>query len=427
VREYGTGTVSQYQTKNGRRYRIQWHVPVDSHRPELGTRRVSKRGFASEQEALDALAVIRADQIRGISTAPSRDSFTAYATRWLDGHSCKPATRSYIRRVIEAMDPYIGRMRLSDIRPSDLASAYRGLEEGRFQKPSAKRRRDGLAPSTVKRYSGWVGTILNAAINDDIITKNPGLHPNAGRPTGPRARREKPFKVWTSAQVSAFCAWALANDEPWAVAWTLLARTGMRSGEMLALRWGDFDFEGKTLNIERSTHYDESRPEGERFYVGPVKGDVPRRIAIGDVVIDTMKAWRRQLLSENGARTMKMLRADDPVFPHLPGRAPTQPALRNAFKRVQRHFRQANPTFHLPEITVHDLRHTHASMLLHRRQSYKVVQERLGHKSPDVTLNTYAHLMPESQQLAVADLDEVLDGPEPAPTKSNVLQIKTEG
>lgn len=424
LREHGSGTATPYETKQGERWRILWHVPKDPHRPELGTRRVSQRGFTSQHEALDALTLIRADQIRGLQTAPDRDSFTAYANRWLEGYDCSSATRTYVRRVIDAVDPYIGTMRLDQIRPSDLAATFRGLEKGLHQKLTSKRPRPGLAKSTVARYSGWVVTILNAAVHDDIIKKNPAQHPNANRPKGPKARRAKPFRVWTANQVSTFCEWALETDQAWAVAWLLLARTGMRSGELLALQWGDFDFEGRTLAIERALHYDEDRPAGERYYIGDVKHGRPRTITISHRVVEVMKAWRKTLLSEHGARVMRVLKATDPVFPTTEGRSATQSALQHSFERVQRAFRQAHPDFNLPNLSVHDLRHTHASLLLHRKQSLKVVQERLGHASGQVTINTYSHLLPGAQQQAADDLDDMLDAPtDEDQTETNLRKI----
>jgi len=65
---------------------------------------------------------------------------------------------------------------------------------------------------------------------------------------------------------------------------------------------------------------------------------------------------------------------------------------------------------HLPKLTVHDLRHTHASLLLAAGVDVKVIQERLGHASAMVTLNTYAHLMPNSQKAALGRFETLLAG-----------------
>lgn len=75
---------------------------------------------------------------------------------------------------------------------------------------------------------------------------------------------------------------------------------------------------------------------------------------------------------------------------------------------MQKHFRAASPHIDLPRLTVHEIRHTHASLLFEAGQSVKVVQERLGHASAQITLNTYAHLLNDAQTRAAAALDELL-------------------
>jgi hypothetical protein len=139
-----------------------------------------------------------------------------------------------------------------------------------------------------------------------------------------------------------------------------------------------------------------------------------------------MKARRKTLLSEHGARVMRVLKATDPVFPTTEGRSATQSALQHSFERVQRAFRQAHPDFNLPNLSVHDLRHTHASLLLHRKQSLKVVQERLGHASGQVTINTYSHLLPGAQQQAADDLDDMLDAQAASP-RSRGPAVRVDG
>lgn len=99
-----------------------------------------------------------------------------------------------------------------------------------------------------------------------------------------------------------------------------------------------------------------------------------------------------------------------PYSPPFPGRAATQSGLLAAFQRVQQHYRTAHPDRDLPALTVHQLRHTHASLLFEAGQSVKVVQERLGHASAQVTLNTYAHLLDDAQTRAAAALDDLLSG-----------------
>ena len=415
-REKGSGSISAYSTKAGKRWRYEIEIPIDPRRPDDGTRTVSRAGFASYADAEDGLTLFRADNLRGVPQVVSRDTFGAYGRRWLEGHPVGNGTRLYIQRVLDAMDPYIGSVRMADIRPTDLAAAYRGLENGTKQIPSRKRRQKGLAPSTVARYANWVNSIFLAAVDEGLVHKNPANSKHAGRPRGESARRVKPFVIWNVEQLTDFCAWALAEDEPFARVWIILSRTGLRSGEILALQWGDVDTNKNEMRVERALHYDETLPLGERYVNGNVKGGRPRTVTYDQTCASLLLDWRKELprLLAGGAGNvspLRGLRADDPVFPGLPGRAATQSGLHSAFKRVQRHYRAAHPYRDLPILTVHELRHTHASLLFEAGQSVKVVQERLGHASAQVTLNTYAHLLHDAQSRAAAALDDLLAGP----------------
>ncbi|WP_082624323.1 tyrosine-type recombinase/integrase [Nocardioides sp. Soil805] len=415
VRGRGTGSITPYDTKAGTRWRFQVNVPVDPARPEIGDRKHSRAGFTSYEAADAELTLLRADLMRQVPQPRGRDTFAAYGQRWLDGHAVGNGTRMYIQRVLDAMDPYIGPVPMADIRATDLAAAYRGLENGAKQTPSPKRRAKGLATSTVARYANWVNTIFLAALDEGIVARNPANSKHSGRPRGETAKRVKPFVIWNVEQLTSFCDWALADDEPWARAWILLSRTGLRSGELLALRWGDVNFKKSELRIERALHYDETRPVGERYVTGSVKGGRPRTVSFDRTCASILDDWRKVLPAllaggRGNVTALFGLRAHDPVFPSLPGRAATQSGLHGAFLRVQRHYREAHPERDLPRLTVHELRHTHASLLFEAGQSVKVAQERLGHASAQVTLNTYAHLLHDAQSRAAAALDDLLGG-----------------
>jgi len=408
-RERGDGSIQSYTLSGGQtRWRCQWREPVDLARPDLGTKQRGKGGFLSKVEARDALRANLARVAAGVvPVVTDRTSLKSYSRRWLDGHACEPTTRVYVRRVIDALVPYIGAVPIAQILPSDLAAAYRGLETGARAAPNKKSTTNGkLGPSTVSRYSGWVVTIFNAALDEGLIDRNPASHRSAGRPKGPRAKRAKPFKIWDPEQASSFCAWALATDQRWAYAWLIFVRTGLRSGELLALLWSDIDFRGATLTVERTLRYNESLPKGERYEITLPKGGRSRRIALDETTVELFATWRRTL----STATVTLRFGGTAVFAPIAGRSPTQSALLSAFYRVQAGFAEAHPDVHLPKLTVHDLRHTHASLLLAAGVDVKVIQERLGHASAMVTLNTYAHLMPNSQKAALGRFETLLAG-----------------
>ncbi|WP_448629546.1 site-specific integrase [Cellulomonas soli] len=181
-------------------------------------------------------------------------------------------------------------------------------------------------------------------------------------------------------------------------------RTGLRSGELLGLRWSDIDLRAATLTVERAVRYNETLPKGERSEVTLPKNGRTRRIALDQATVHLFTTWRHQ--AARGSGTVPLASAH--VFGATTGHAPTQSALLSAFDRVQVAFAAAHAQAHLPRLTVHDLRHTHASLLLASGADVKVIQERLGHASATITLNTYAHLMPNAQHIAIGLLDELL-------------------
>lgn len=113
TREHGTGSVTSCRTKAGLRWRFEIPAPVDPARPEDGNRDISRGGFVSYDEADAELTLLRADLIRKVPQTVGRDTFRAYGQRWLDGHACGNGTRIYIQRVLDALDPYIGSIRLA--------------------------------------------------------------------------------------------------------------------------------------------------------------------------------------------------------------------------------------------------------------------------------------------------------------------------
>lgn len=359
----GEGSLSKYVTSTGRtRWRAQWWEPVDPADPRRGKRQRSRGGFETRSAARDALLA----QLVGL--APTRaaapravgPTFSSYANTWLEGHRCEPTTRLYIRRAVEAVGAYVGDLPLSEVRPTDLAAAYRALEAGKKPRHGTSVATGPLAASTVFRYSGWIVTVFNSAIDEGLLERNPATHKNAGRPRGPRARRAKPFQVWDAEQASGFCSWATATRQPWSDAWEILTRTGLRSGELLALRWSDVDLRTATLTVERALRYNETLAKGERYEYTLPKNGRSRRIALDRATVEVFATRRHELT--RGTDTLRL--PAGLVFAAVPGRAPTQSSLLSAFSRVQEAFAVAHPGIHLPKLTVHDVRHTHASLLL---------------------------------------------------------------
>jgi integrase len=406
-RKPGEGSVTSYLNASGEpRWRCQWRELKDASNPRAGKRTVGRAGFRTQKQARDVLREQLVLASRGKTTAKGRTTFDSYARRWLAVYSCQPSTRLYIQRVLDAVQPHIGGLQVEHVLPTDLAACYRALENGDGRRATAKNKGGKLAPSTVARYSGWLVTIFNAALDEGLISRNPASHRLSGRPRGQQARRTRQFDVWSVEQVSAFCGWAVETGQPWGRAWWLLVLTGLRSGELLALEWTDIDLSAGTLSVRRAVRYNETLPAGSRSEIAAPKHGSARTVRLDTTAVDHLRAVRKQQLAapipvDQGLRAR--------VFPPAQGRSPSQPALLSAFRRAQSVYRDDHVDAHLPEFSIHDLRHTHASLLLAAGVDVKVIQERIGHSSAAITLSTYTHLMPNAHQRAAERLQALLE------------------
>ncbi|MEZ5242933.1 MAG: site-specific integrase [Microthrixaceae bacterium] len=159
----------------------------------------------------------------------------------------------------------------------------------------------------------------------------------------------------------------------------LTAYTGMRRGEVGGLKWSDLDRANQRLSISRTIQSIAGQPV--EF---PVKTRTSRRcIDIDDETMDVLGHWRRRL-GRDGLPTD----ADDWIFLNPAGRFVNPESIAQLFHRIQRG---------LPDLTrirFHDLRHTHASLLIMDGVPVKVVSERLGHANVAFTMHIYQHLLP---------------------------------
>ena len=164
--------------------------------------------------------------------------------------------------------------------------------------------------------------------------------------------------------------------------------TGMRRGEALALRWRDVDLEAGTVSVRRSAGMVRVAGEGAAVHEGDTKSGKPRVVDLDGDAAAVLKAWK----AERGGLALVLARPGALVFGDIEGQH------RNP-EHVSRQFtRDVERCGQVPAIRLHDLRHTHATLLLLAREPVHVVSQRLGHASPMVTLTVYAHVMPGNQQ-----------------------------
>ena len=165
--------------------------------------------------------------------------------------------------------------------------------------------------------------------------------------------------------------------------------TGLRRSEILALRWQDVDLEQASISVVQSL----SQLEAGRLEAGPPKSGQARAVPLPDPAAQLIHG----VLERAGGR--EAVRPGDPVF-CAPGGGPLLPdTVTQAFGRL---VRRAG----FPGLRFHDLRHTHASLLLREGVHPKVVSERLGHAGVEITMDLYSHVMPTIQEGAAVKLSE---------------------
>ena len=237
--------------------------------------------------------------------------------------------------------------------------------------------------------------VLGQAVKDGLLLRNPA---DAATPPTAREAKAPEMTCWSSAQLAAFLAWSGRHGQDHAL-WRTLAYTGMRRGEALSLRWRDVDPDAATVRIRRSAGIVRIAGEGAEMIEDDTKSSKPRVVDLDAATVAVLRAWRKH----RGSMALQLARDDALVFGSIEGEHRNGEHVSRQFKRDEARFRKAAGEDAPPEIRLHDLRHTHATILLTAREPIHVVAKRLGHASPVVTMTVYAHVLPGSQREA-ADL-----------------------
>jgi integrase len=384
-RSPGEGSVWAYQEKNGTE---RWAIG----HPSFGTRRRGPNGekWLTKKDAQAALRAKLVDAARGELVDPSRQPAGDYLDEWAAGLRLEPSTvASYRKNIRLHLKPALGTVPLSALTAERISRLYRDLERsGRAD----YRAGEGLSPRTVR----YCHTILNAALSTAVkshrLARNPAAA--ASPPTAKQAKSPE-MKCWTAGQLAAFLGWAAHHSQNHAL-WHYLAHTGERRGEALSGRYRDLDAEAAAVRVCRSAGLIRELGEGAFIHEGDTKSHKPRVIDLDPVTIGVLARHKRG----RGEMALQLARPDALIFGDVEGAHRNPEHVSRQFVRDVERCRQALGEDALPMIRLHDLRHTHATILLLAGVPVHVVSQRLGHANPSITLNIYAHVMPGNQREA---------------------------
>jgi integrase len=350
--------------------------------PITGRERRSWHPAGTDRSQAEQLAArLAAEYDRGDHARRVGPTLGAYLVRkWLPTKrlTLRPSTWDSYRRMSELhVLPSLGRVPLRHLRAEHLERLYGMLHErGRADG------KGGLDAQTVLEVHMVLRRALTDAVRRGIITRNPAeiVHAPKRRPLASAERR-----AWNAQQLTTFLDLAAAH-RLFAVFW-LAANTGMRRGELLGLQWDDVDLDAHKLSVNRALI-----SVGYELHVSRGKTRTARRSIDLDRHTVALLEERRDAESHG----------DGYLFCHHEG-SPIHPqVVSDAFKKLV-------ARSGLPRIRFHDLRHTHATLLLKAGVPIKVVSERLGHATPAFTMATYQHVLPGMQAEAARTFAAILD------------------
>ncbi len=367
-----------------------WHISVYLGRdPGTGKPRYTTttvRGTKKEAEAAKAKLIASVEE--GTFVKPSRNTVAQWLERWLSSYvatHCNDRTlESYQSAVRQHLIPSMGGIRLSQLRPQHVQDYYaRALSQGRIDK------KGGLSPRTVLYHHRILSEALTNAVELELLGRNVA---KAVKP--PRVRR-KEMKTMAAENIPIFL--EAARETPYYLLFYTAIYTGLRLGELLGLRWCDVDLDKPILSVVQTLY-----KRGGRCEAVPTKTPGSRRrIPLTPSLVLLLHQYGIEQQAQ-GILVDWAISDSDFVFCHQGG-MPFDPGV------VSHTFAKVLKNAGLPHIRFHDLRHTHATLLLKADVHPKIVSERLGHASINITLDTYSHILPGMQEAAAKLLDEIID------------------
>jgi len=339
----------------------------------------------------------------GMFIKPGKVTVAEFLERWLKDYAwpnLSPRTAEGYEHMIDRhLIPQLGSITLTQLRPEHLQRYYsEKLSGGRHDG------KGGLSPTTVRHHHVTLHTALEAAVKWGLLSRN-----TADAVSPPRCQRPE-WHTLNEDDINTFL--EVAKDTPYYALFYLAIFTGMRRSELLALRWCDIDLLVCQVYVIRTLHRLRS---GEIVYRSPKTAKGRRMIALSPSAALVLREHREK----QGAERVMLgipLADDDLVFSQPDGRPLLPDTVTRAWINLVRRCG-------LKGVRLHDARHSHASLMLKQGVHPKIVQERLGHSSIAVTLDTYSHVAPGLQQAAAEGFDELVSpgGPRPSKRKNEAV------
>lgn len=365
--------IKKYLTKDGEtRYMLQAYLGVD---PFTGKqKRTTRRGFKTQKEAKKAeRELLLSIEENGFTDHSGKPTFKEVADLWLESYetTVKPTTYQNTRKYLNILiKDYFSDIRIESISVSMMQQIVLKLSK-RY--------------TAYSLYLSVVNRVFKFAMSLGIVQANP-----VDRIIRPKQQPPKSEKIaLTKEELNQFLTLAKEHARPVLyAAWHTLAYTGLRKGELLGLEWSDIDLDNKVISVQHNL----VMVNGKYRIQSPKTRKSIRKITIDDTTASVLKSWKleqKKLFFKNGVKNSNI------VFSGSSGEYLDKSHFRVSLKKFLKRY-------DLPAITVHGLRHTHASLLFEAGVEPKTISDRLGHANIQTTLDMYTHLN-DNQRSDVAD------------------------
>ena len=352
-----------------------WTLTIELLRdPVTGKRRQAYETVrGTKRDALRRLSELEVQVDRGEHVNPSHATVGQFLYEWLDGivatTTRETTVAGYRWYVGKYIIPRIGHVPLKDLQAAHIQSLYADMLA------------EGLSPTTVAQAHRIIRRALGQGVKQGALIRNV-----ADATTPPRPAR-KEMRTLSEEDVARFL--LVARQSPLYGVFLSLLYTGARRSEILALKWRNVDLVMGTITISRALHVLKG---GRVVFSEPKSAKGRRQVAMPPSLALALTEHRETMEQIRGP-----LSEDGLVFTRLDGSAVRPLTVSHAFRRISRRVG-------LHGVRLHDLRHSHATLMLEQGVHPKVVSERLGHSSVAITLDVYSHVLPGIQHAAAEDL-----------------------
>ncbi|HXB79656.1 MAG TPA: tyrosine-type recombinase/integrase [Bradyrhizobium sp.] len=368
-----------------------WRLKFDAGRDEkTGRRKTQFHTFrGTKRQAQVKLAELIASVAQDKYVEPSKitvgDFVTDRVDQWEARGDITARTAARYRELIEnQIVPHIGVKHLQKLRTLDIEEWHAALRNG-----GRADGKGGLAPRTIGHAHRVLDKAFREAVKNELVVKNVVVNQSA-----PKVASDEEMVIVRD--IPAFIE-ALRGHRLYVPAMIGLF-TGMRIGEVLALNWSRLDLNRKVIEVRSAL--EQTKAHGIRIKAPKTKAG-RRDITLPDVLVTALREFRTKQMELWFKLGGGRIPNDALLFANVDGSLPSQKAYSKAWSEFA-------AKIDMPDLTFHCLRHSHASQLIDAGVDIVTISKRLGHASPTVTLEVYAHMFKNDDSKAAAAINAAL-------------------